>query len=177
MKRFIQISILSMILIPFQSSGQCGDNHLMGGKHKEATTMEDKQKNNTHKIHKTEDEWKEQLSEKAYQVLRGKGTEMAFTGKYYKYKENGAYLCAACGAELFTSEDKYDSGSGWPSFVKPIRNENVGEKSDTRYGMKRTEVHCAKCGGHLGHVFTDGPGTDGLRYCINSVSLEFRKKD
>ncbi len=129
------------------------------------------------KIVKSEEEWKKILSEQAYYVLRKKGTERAFTGKYHNNKEKGVYLCAACGNELFDSETKFDSGTGWPSFYQPISSEKVGTESDRSFFMTRTEVHCAKCGGHLGHVFSDGPKPTGLRYCINSVSLDFKKKD
>lgn len=137
---------------------------------KESKKMEDK-------IIKSEEEWKKILSEEAFQVLRKKGTERAFTGKYNENKEKGIYLCAACGNELFSSDTKFDSGSGWPSFYQPISEEKVGKETDKNYFMTRTEVHCARCGGHLGHVFSDGPKPTGLRYCINSVSLQFKKKD
>jgi peptide-methionine (R)-S-oxide reductase len=129
------------------------------------------------KVVKTEEEWKKILSEEAFQVLRKKGTERAFTGKYHNNKEKGIYVCAGCGNELFTSDTKFDSGTGWPSFYQPISEEKIGTEIDRKFFMTRTEVHCAKCGGHLGHVFTDGPNPTGLRYCINSVSLDFKKKD
>ncbi|MCB1141179.1 MAG: peptide-methionine (R)-S-oxide reductase MsrB [Leptospiraceae bacterium] len=129
------------------------------------------------KIIKSDEEWKKILNEEAFKILRKKGTERAFTGKYHDFKEKGIYICAACGHELFSSETKYDSGTGWPSFFKPIKNENVGEEIDKGFFMTRTEVHCARCGGHLGHVFPDGPQPTGLRYCINSASLDFKKKD
>ncbi len=170
------ISFLAIVFFSLQTSGQCGSEQLMKGNEKEQTCM-NKKTNNEYKISKNEQDWKQELSEMEYHVLREKGTERAFTGKYYKHKEDGTYLCAACGAKLFSSGDKYDSGSGWPSFVKPVKEENVGEESDKSYGMTRTEVHCSNCGGHLGHVFPDGPGPEGLRYCINSVSLKFEKKD
>ena len=129
------------------------------------------------KFEKSETEWKGCLSPEEYRVLREKGTEMAFTGKYYKHKEKGVYVCAACGNELFSSESKYDSGSGWPSYWQPISEEAVEFKKDASLGMERTEVLCGKCGSHLGHVFEDGPKPTGLRYCINSVSLDFEKDD
>jgi peptide-methionine (R)-S-oxide reductase len=127
------------------------------------------------KIEKSEDEWKKELTPEQYQVCRMKGTERPFTGEYYKTKDPGVYKCVACGNELFDSATKYESGSGWPSFYKPIGEENVETESDNSYGMQRTEVMCSKCGAHLGHVFPDGPRPTGLRYCINSVSLKLDK--
>jgi peptide-methionine (R)-S-oxide reductase len=124
-------------------------------------------------IHKTEDQWREELTPEQYEVLRKKGTERPFTGKYVYNHDTGMYRCAACGAELFSSDTKFDSGTGWPSFTEPAFTDNVTTKDDNAYGMHRVEVMCARCGGHLGHVFPDGPGPDGLRYCINSCSLEF----
>lgn len=129
------------------------------------------------KIKKSEEEWKASLSAEAYGVLRKKGTERPFTGKYNEFKEKGTFVCAGCGNELFLSDTKYDSGSGWPSFYQPISEEKVGTEVDKSFFMTRTEVHCAKCNGHLGHVFPDGPNPTGLRYCINSVSLDFKKKE
>ena len=116
------------------------------------------------------------LSQEQRDVCWSKGTEAPFTGKYWNSHEKGMYRCAACGAELFNSDTKFDSGSGWPSFYKPVNEENVKEETDTTYGMVRTEVMCSKCGAHLGHVFDDGPNPTGLRYCINSLSLDLEKK-
>ena len=124
----------------------------------------------------SEDKWKEKLTKEQYQVLRKKGTEPAFTGKYWNHHEEGVYKCAGCGKVLFSSDKKFDSGTGWPSFDQPIDDESVMEKPDNSHGMKRTEVLCSNCGGHLGHVFDDGPKTTGCRYCINSISLDFEPK-
>jgi len=125
---------------------------------------------------KSDIEWREKLSPEAYRVLREKGTERPFTGKYYSSKEKGTYLCKGCGSLLFSSETKFESGTGWPSFFQPIADGAVLAETDRSLGMIRTDVRCANCGGHLGHVFEDGPRPTGLRYCINSVSLEFNKE-
>lgn len=124
-------------------------------------------------VSKSEEEWKAELSPMAFNVLREKGTERAFTGKYHDQKIKGIYSCAGCGLQLFSSSAKFDSGTGWPSFYTPIDKTHVLEDTDVSYGMKRVEVMCHRCGGHLGHVFDDGPKPTGLRYCMNSVSLSF----
>ena len=129
----------------------------------------------TEKVEKTEAEWQEELSPEEYEVLRQKGTEQAFTGAYWDSKDEGVYRCKACGQELFTSDTKFDSGTGWPSFYEPMESDNVETETDRSFFMKRTEVHCSRCGSHLGHVFDDGPNPTGLRYCINSCSLDLDK--
>ena len=132
----------------------------------------------TDKLNLTEAEWRQKLSPEQYHVLREHGTERAFTGKYEKNKATGVYMCAGCGAPLFASATKYDSGSGWPSYTAPVEDEAVTEITDTSHGMVRTEVRCARCEGHLGHVFPDGPrDAGGLRYCINSASLDFKPQE
>ena len=128
------------------------------------------------KVNKSEQEWREQLTPEQYAVCREKGTERAFTGKYFDCKDDGVYRCVCCGAELFSSETKYDSGCGWPSFFQPLDGKGIQTARDTSHGMVRTEVMCKQCGAHLGHVFEDGPQPTGLRYCINSVSLDLEKK-
>jgi peptide-methionine (R)-S-oxide reductase len=127
-------------------------------------------------ITKSDQEWREQLTAEQYRVLREKGTERAFTGQYWNHQEAGDYQCAGCGARLFGSSAKFDSGCGWPSFFAPATTNAVAEAPDHSHGMMRIEVLCARCGGHLGHVFEDGPQPTGLRYCINSAALKFSKK-
>lgn len=127
-------------------------------------------------VEKTAKEWKEVLTPEQFHVLREKGTEKAFSGALWDNKKRGIYKCAGCGLDLFSSEHKYISGTGWPSFWQPIAPENVATEDDWRLFIRRTEAHCARCGGHLGHIFTDGPKPSGLRYCINSVSLKFEQQ-
>ena len=128
------------------------------------------------KITLTDDEWREKLSAEQYHILRQAGTERAFTGEYDHKFDDGSYLCAGCGAELFDSGEKYNSGCGWPAFTAPADNDAIENYEDTSLGMRRVEVRCSRCDGHLGHVFPDGPGPNGLRYCINSASLDFKPR-
>ena len=163
MKSALKYGLMGMLLmagLPFGGSGAAADD-------KKKT--EDK----IEKIHKSDEEWKKQLTAEQYYVTRQKGTERPFTGKYNKFKEKGTFVCICCDLPLFSSSTKYDSGTGWPSFWEPIKNAYVGEVADRSHGMVRTEVVCNRCGAHLGHVFPDGPHPTGLRYCINSVSLNF----
>lgn len=129
------------------------------------------------KVVKSEQEWRDVLTPEQFSICREKGTERAFTGKYYQHKESGVYHCICCNAPLFTSDSKYDSGCGWPSFYEPVSDTAITESRDTSYGMERVEITCSACDAHLGHVFPDGPEPTGLRYCVNSVSIDFDKAD
>jgi peptide-methionine (R)-S-oxide reductase len=165
-KKWVMLSALLAVSL----LGSCQSNSQADKRNQQATNF-------MNKTDKADSVWKSKLSPEEYRVLREKGTERAFTGKYNDFKEKGIFTCAACGNELFSSEAKYDSGSGWPSFYKPISKNAVEEETDRSHGMVRTEVLCNDCGGHLGHVFPDGPEPTGMRYCINSVSMDFKKND
>lgn len=152
--------IFSLFIAVFHSYGQTNN----------------KEMNDKEKINKSEDQWKSDLTEEEYAILRNCGTEPPFSGKYYNYKEKGTYHCSACDAELFSSDTKYDSGSGWPSFYNAIDKKAIKELEDNSFGMRRIEIKCAKCESHLGHVFPDGPKPTGMRYCVNSISLDFKSE-
>src|SRR5688572_25032887 len=158
---------LTLILLPFIFAMPACSQERWGSDNSDTTKYE---------VMKTEQEWKEQLTPMQYQVLRQKGTERAFTGEYWDNHEHGTYFCAGCHQALFTSDTKFESGTGWPSFYKPVDPKAVSVNTDKSHGMIRDEVVCSRCGGHLGHVFPDGPKPTGLRYCMNSVSMKFEKK-
>ena len=142
-----------------------------------STTHSESSKSSTVRVGKSDAEYREQMNATTYHITREKGTEAAFSGKYWDLKDRGMYNCAACGESVFSSESKYDSGSGWPSFYQPTNSTSITEHTDDSHGMVRTEVVCSHCDSHLGHVFPDGPPETGLRYCINSASLNFEKAE
>jgi methionine-R-sulfoxide reductase len=161
----IQLLSLFAILVAASSCNPAADKPT----NLKNTTMN----NDTGKIEKSEDEWKKELTPEQYKVLRQKGTEAPYTGKFNLHNEKGVYICAACGNELFSSDMKFESTCGWPSFDKEIAGGKIKTQTDTSFGMKRTEILCGRCGSHLGHLFDDGPTETGMRYCVNSVSLDF----
>ena len=162
-----KICVVALVSLMFPA---CAQQTVNQNNNKKATVTMD-----TFEIKKSNEEWRKQLSPVQFGILREKGTERPFTGEYDHLFEEGTYFCAACGTELFKSKSKYNSGCGWPAFYEPSTNKNIIEKKDYTHGMVRTEVMCAKCGGHLGHVFNDGPQPTGLRYCINSGALKFEE--
>lgn len=164
------VVFLSLVLL----TASCGWSQNPAAKTDSTCTIPEKM---IQQIQKSEQEWLEELGEERYNILRQCGTEPPFTGKYYKHNAKGTYACAGCSSDLFRSDAKYESGSGWPSFFEAVDKNKIREICDTSYGMIRTEIRCAACDGHLGHVFPDGPKPTGLRYCVNSASLEFREAD
>jgi peptide-methionine (R)-S-oxide reductase len=167
--------ILPILIFPMLLTWSCNAQKSQRGS-AEAQVFVDEKGDTVERISLSNDLWKKRLSPEAYSVLREQGTERAFTGKYWDNHEEGTYTCAACGLPLFASDTKFESGTGWPSFFEPLDETHIGRENDTTLGMLRSEVHCNRCGGHLGHVFDDGPKPTGLRYCINSVSLGFENK-
>jgi peptide-methionine (R)-S-oxide reductase len=169
MKKSVLILSPLAFLVLFSCNGQTPNNN---SEPQNISAMD-----KTEKLNKTEEEWKKELTPEQYEVLRKKGTESPFSGKYWNVNEKGIYVCAACGNELFDSKTKFDAGCGWPSFFESLDSTKVKTQTDYTHGMVRTEIMCARCGSHLGHVFDDGPKPTGLRYCVNSISLDFKPSE
>ncbi len=173
--RKVSFLILTIASLVFASCHERAQHSELKTENTKTNIMNNNNSNDSAQVVKTDEEWKKLLTPEQFKVLREKGTEAPFTGKYYLNKDNGVYVCAACGNELFTSDMKFNSSCGWPSFDKEIAGGKIKTHIDSSFGMVRTEIVCGKCGSHLGHLFDDGPTETGARYCVNSVSLDFKK--